>query len=105
MNKNQIGSIQIHNPNAFYNPGGCCNLNGITSPTASWGLAWLIDNEDKAYGRRAGTVLWGGARNTYYYLDFKSGVAASIYTQHVPFNHPATTGLFERFSEIIYSGK
>lgn len=105
MNKNQIGSIQIHNPNAFYNPGGCCNLNGITSPTASWGLAWLIDNEDKAYGRRAGTVLWGGARNTYYYIDFKSGVAASIYTQHVPFNHPATTGLFERFSEIIYAGK
>jgi CubicO group peptidase (beta-lactamase class C family) len=105
MNKNQIGAIRMDNPNAFYNPGGCCNLNGITSPTTSWGLAWLIDNEDKPYGRRAGTVLWGGARNTYYYIDFKSGVAASIYTQHVPFNHPATTGLFERFSEIIYAGK
>jgi len=25
-------------------------------------------------------------------------------TQHFPFNHPETTNLFEKFSEIIYSG-
>ncbi len=103
MTKNQIGSISIHNPNAYFDPGNCCNFNGITSPTTTWGLAWLIDNEDKPYGRKAGTVLWGGARNTFFYIDFKSGIAASIYTQHRPFNHPATTGLFEKFSEIIYS--
>jgi hypothetical protein len=27
--------------------------------TSKWGLAWAIDNEDKSYGRRAGTVFWG----------------------------------------------
>lgn len=67
----------------------------------------MIDKEDRAYGRKAGTVLWGGAFNTFYYIDYKSGVSASIYSQHFPFNHEATTGLFDQFSEIIYnlSGK
>jgi methyl acetate hydrolase len=65
----------------------------------------MIDNEDKSYGRKAGTVLWGGLMNTYFYIDYKSGIAASIYTQHLPFNHPATTSLFTKFSEAIYSGK
>ena len=39
------------------------------------------------------------------YIDYKSGIAASIYTQHIPFNHYETTSLFEKFSEIVYSQK
>ncbi len=105
MNKNQIGDISVFNAEAYFNPGTCCNLNGITLPSSKWGLAWMIDNDDKPFGRKAGTVLWGGLFNTYYYIDYKSGIAASIYTQHLPFNHPQTTKLFERFSELIYSGR
>lgn len=105
MNKNQIGNISMENAGAFSDPATCCDFKGLTSATTKWGLAWLIDNEDKSYGRKAGTVLWGGSMNTFFYLDFKSGIAASIYTQHRPFNHPATTALFEKFSEIIYSQK
>ena len=105
MNKNQIGNITMENAGAFSDPATCCDFKGLTSDTTKWGLAWLIDNEDKSYGRKAGTVLWGGSMNTFFYLDFKSGIAASIYTQHRPFNHPATTALYEKFSEIIYSQK
>lgn len=107
MNENQIGDVSNENKGAFFNPGSCCNFEGLTTSTTKWGLAWLIDTEDKAYGRKAGTVLWGGAFNTFYYIDYKSGVSASIYSQHFPFNHEATTGLFDQFSEIIYnlSGK
>ena len=105
MNKNQIGTISMKNTDAYFNPGFCCNLNGLTSTTTKWGLAWLIDNEDKPYGRKAGTVLWGGALNTFFYIDYKSGIAASIYTQHYPFYHTATTTLFDKFSEIIYAAK
>jgi len=47
-------------------------------------------------------LLWGGVYNTYWYIDRKSGVSASIYTQYFPFNHPATTTIFEKFSEMIY---
>lgn len=102
MTRNQISNISPHNPNAYFNPQTCCNLTGITSPASRWGLAWLIDNEDKPYGRKAGTVLWGGLLNTYFFIDYKSGIAVSIYTQHLPFNHAATTSLFEKFSESVY---
>lgn len=104
MVENQIGNISMKDAGAFYNRGRCCDFAGITSSTTKWGLAWLIDNEDKSYGRKSGTVLWGGLLNTYFYIDYKSGIAASIYTQHLPFNHPQTTVLFDKFSEIIYSG-
>ena len=72
---------------------------------SKWGLAFMIDNNSKNYGRQPGTVAWGGVLNTYFFIDFKSGIAASIYTQHLPFNHFETTNLFDRFSEIVYSQK
>ncbi len=103
MTKNQIGTISMKDAGAYFDPAFCCNFTGITSPTTKWGLAWLIQTEDSPYGPKSGTVLWGGAFNTFFYIDFKSGVAASIFTQHVPFNHPETINLFNKFSEIIYS--
>lgn len=105
MNKNQIGNISMADAGKFFVAANCCNFEDITSSSTKWGLGALIDNEDKPYGRKAGTILWGGLMNTYFYIDYKSGIAASIYTQHLPFNHPATTTLFNRFSELIYSGK
>lgn len=105
MIKNQIGNISMADAGKYFAKGVCCNFDGITSATTKWGLGGLIDNEDKPYGRKAGTILWGGLMNTYFYIDYKSGIAASIYTQHLPFNHPATTSLFTKFSEAIYSGK
>jgi CubicO group peptidase (beta-lactamase class C family) len=103
MTKNQIGDMILDVENAYFQP-LCCDLRGLITKTSKWGLAWAIDNENKPYGRKAGTVFWGGSLNTYFYIDFRSGIAASIYTQHFPFNHPETTNLFDRFSEIVYSG-
>ena len=100
--QNQVGDISLDPKDRLYNPGWCCNFNGLMSENSKWGLAFMIDNNPKPYGREAGTVLWGGLFNTYFYIDFKSGIAASMYSQHVPFNDFQTTSLFERFSEIIY---
>jgi CubicO group peptidase (beta-lactamase class C family) len=105
MIKNQIGNISMASAGSYFMKGVCCNFDGLTSNTTKWGFGWMIDNEPKPYGRKAGTVLWGGLLNTYFFIDYKSGIASSIYTQHLPFNHPATTSLFEKFSTAVYSGK
>ena len=102
MTKNQIGDISLDPTGWYFDPVRCCNFEGIMDENSKWGLAFMIDNTPKAYGRKAGTVLWGGYRNTYFYIDHKSGIAASIYTQHTPFNHEATVSLFEKFSEVLY---
>ncbi len=103
MIQNQVGDINLNPEGKHFNPGVCCNFNGIMDDNSKWGLAFMIDNNSKDYGRHAGTVIWGGLMNTYFYIDFKSGIAASIYTQHLPFNHYQTISLFEQFSEIIYT--
>ncbi len=103
MIQNQVGDINLNPDGRYFNPGVCCNFNGLMDDNSKWGLAFMIDNNSKNYGRQAGTATWGGLMNTYFYIDFKSGIAASIYTQHLPFNHYQTISLFEQFSEIIYT--
>lgn len=105
MRKNQIAHIKMDISQAYFTAGSCCNFKGLISENTKWGLAWLIDNEPKAYGRQAGTVLWGGLMNTYFYIDYQSGIAVSIYTQHLPFNHSATMTLLDKFSELVYKDK
>ena len=102
MTRNQIGDISLDPTGWHFDPVTCCDFKGLMDQNSKWGLAFMIDNTPKAYGRKAGTVLWGGYRNTYFYIDHKSGIAASIYTQHLPFNHEATVSLFEKFSEVLY---
>ncbi len=102
MLQNHVGDISLDPTGAHYDPARCCNFEGLMNGQSKWGLAFMIDNTPKAYGRKAGTVVWGGYRNTYFYIDHKSGIAASIYSQHLPFNHEATVSLFEKFSEALY---
>ena len=98
----QLNGISMDISNNYFNPGVCCNFNGLIKPTSSWSLGGMIDTETTYYGRKGGTLLWGGVLNTYWYIDRKSGVVASIYTQHLPFNHSETTQIFDLFSEMLY---
>jgi len=100
--KNQVGDISLEPSGRYFIPGSCCDFNGLMDEQTKWGYGWMSDMNDQPYGPRAGTVSWGGALNTYFYIDFKSGVAADIYTQHFPFNHPQTTDLFKKFSSLLY---
>ncbi len=103
MFEDQTKSLSMDIGNNYFQIGFCCDFRGLIKPTSKWSLAGLIDTEGTPYGRKAGTLLWGGVFNTYFYIDRQSGVAASIYTQYLPFNYPATTIIFEKFSEIIYT--
>jgi len=105
MTQNQIGNINMDSQGNYFNPEYCCDLNGLVTNSTKWGLAWAIDNQEKDYGRKPGTVFWGGMMNTFFYIDYKSGITACIFTQHIPFNHAETTSLFDEFSKTIYSKK
>ena len=102
MMQNHIGDISLNPKGWHYDPATCCNFNGLMDKDSKWGLATLIDNTPESYGRKKGALVWGGYRNTYFYIDHKSGIAASIYSQHLPFNHPETISLFEKFSDVFY---
>lgn len=100
--KNQIGDMVLDVENNYYQKGLCCDFNGLIKKTSKWGLAGLLETQSKPNQPKKGTLSWGGIFNTYFFIDRESGIAASIYTQYLPFNHPNTTTIFEKFTKLTY---
>ncbi len=67
-----------------------------------WGLSFLINSEDVPGRRSAGSLAWAGIRNTYYWIDPKSGVGGTLMTQILPFADPAVLRLFDAFEQAVY---
>ncbi len=67
-----------------------------------WGLSFLINTQDVPGRRRAGSLCWAGLRNTYFWIDPKSGVGGTIMTQILPFADPTAVGLYEAYESEVY---
>jgi CubicO group peptidase (beta-lactamase class C family) len=67
-----------------------------------WGLSFLINMGDVPGRRRAGSLCWAGLRNTYFWIDPKSGVGGTIMMQLLPFADPKSVALYERFEAGVY---
>lgn len=68
-----------------------------------WGLSFMINMQDLPGGRRAGSLAWGGLRNTYFWIDPASGLGAALFTQMLPFVDPKTLALLDRFERAVYA--
>ena len=102
MSQNQIGSLHVRplksvmpmftNDCEFY-PGMPCQ----------WGLSFLINNEQTAEGRSAGSLSWAGICNSYYWADPHRKVAGVLMTQLIPFFDERTLNVFRQFERAVYS--
>lgn len=68
-----------------------------------WGLTFMINTEDTAAGRRAGSLSWAGLANSYYWIDPTSGLAGVLATQLFPFADPTVLALLDRFETAVYA--
>src|SRR3989442_669970 len=50
-----------------------------------WGLGFLINTVAFPGGRSAGSLAWAGLSNTFYWIDPKKGICATIMMQFLPF--------------------
>ena len=97
MGQNQIGDIKV-------------GLLKTVQPTASndaeffpgmpktWGLGFMINNEEAPTGRLA----WVGLGNTYFWIDPKKRVTGVILTQLLPFADTETLRVFDEFERGVY---
>lgn len=69
----------------------------------TWGLSFMINTEDVAGRRKAGSLTWAGLRNTYFWIDPKSRIAGTIMTQILPFADPTVLGIYDTFERDIYA--
>ena len=68
----------------------------------SWGLTFMINDEDAPTGRPAGQLAWAGLANLYYWIDRASGVGGFWATQIFPFGDPASLDGYLEFETTVY---
>ncbi len=67
-----------------------------------WGLSFMINNEEAATGRSAGSLSWAGLPNTYYWIDRKKRLGGVYMTQILPFADVKSLPLFHAFESAVY---
>lgn len=70
-----------------------------------WGLSFMINMTDVPGARRAGTLSWGGLRNSYFWIDPASGVGGAIFAQMLPFADPKVLAAYDAFERAIYASQ
>lgn len=68
----------------------------------SWGLTFMINEEDAPTGRPAGALAWAGLANLYYWIDRRNGVGGYWATQILPFVDPASVQGYLDFETAVY---
>ena len=68
----------------------------------SWGLSFMINDQDAPTGRPAGSLAWAGLANTYFWIDRTNGVGGVYMTQIFPFANEQSLPLFYAFEKAVY---
>ncbi|MGC5256355.1 serine hydrolase domain-containing protein [Gordonia sp. DT218] len=68
----------------------------------SWGLSFLINDEDAPTGRPAGSLAWAGLANLYYWIDRRTKIGGFWATQIFPFLDPTAYGKYLDFERAVY---
>lgn len=68
----------------------------------SWGLSFMINEQQAPTGRSAGSLAWAGLANTYYWIDPKKGIGGVYATQILPFADHKSLPLYLDFEKAVY---
>jgi methyl acetate hydrolase len=104
MSRNQIGALNVL-------PVKSADLtltNDFVLPPDiphQWGLAWLINNKPLPTGRPAGSLMWAGLTNCYYWIDPANGLGGALLTQILPFADIKALPLFLGFEYTAYHSR
>ncbi len=100
MAKNSMGSCEVSTLKTIHPFSNDANL--FPDQSCKWGLSFLINTEDTAEGRSAGSLSWAGLGNSYYWIDPKKNVAGVYATQMFPFADAEAFPLFQEFEAAVY---
>ncbi|WP_373186231.1 serine hydrolase domain-containing protein [Halopseudomonas sp.] len=92
----EVGSSKTANPmltNDFELPPGISH---------KWGLAAMINLDPLPTGRPAGSLMWAGLANSYFWIDPQTGIAGVMMTQIFPFADVKAMPLFIEFEYNVY---
>ncbi len=102
MGENAIGDIAVP-PLASDNPAMAVPYEFWPGQIKRWGLAYMLNTEDVAGGRGAGSWTWAGVHNTFYWVDPKRRRTAVLMMQLLPANDPKVIDTLEKFERAVYA--
>jgi CubicO group peptidase (beta-lactamase class C family) len=79
--------------------------NEVPAPPArqTWGLGLQVSLEDLPGMRPAGTGSWAGIFNCYYWIDRQTGIAATFFTQVLPFFDVGVVPVLLNIEQAVYT--
>ena len=101
MSRNQMGDIRV------------CELKTAIPPLSrdaeffpglpkSWGLSFMINDEEAPTGRSAGSLGWAGLANSFFWIDPTKGIGGAYLTQVLPFIDEKSFPLYTAFERAAY---
>lgn len=93
MASNQIGDLRV-SPLQTVMPHLSNDADLFPGEPKSWGLTFMINESACETGRPAGTLMWAGIANSYFWIDRENGIGGAYMSQILPFGDAKSTSLF-----------
>lgn len=68
----------------------------------TWGLSFMINEEEAPTGRPAGSLAWAGLANLYFWIDRQTGIGGFWATQIFPFADKTSVEGYLEFETLVY---
>ncbi len=104
MSQNQIGSLRVK-ALATVAPQFSNNVEFFPGEPKSWGLTFQINETPAGTGRPAGTLMWAGLANSFYWIDRQNGVGGAYLSQILPFGDERSLSLFSDIERATYASQ
>ena len=102
MSKNAMGPLRVSLLHT-QNPAASLDAEFFPGIEKSWGLTFMINEQQAPTGRSAGSLAWAGLPNAFFWIDPKKDLAGVILMQVLPFVDPHAIGLFTAYEKAVYA--
>ena len=100
MSANQIGSIAIER---LTSTDANVTADLYLGPGNKYTYGFMLNTMTSPEGRPAGTLMWAGIENTFYWIDHRRSLCAVIMMQFFPFLDPQGAGMLADFTKAVYA--
>lgn len=102
MAQNHIGDLRVKEL-VTVAPPFSNNAEFFPGKPKSWGLTFQINETDEDTGRPAGTLMWAGLANSFFWIDRKNGIGGAYISQILPFADAPSMQLFMDLEQEAYA--
>ncbi len=102
MSKNAMGPLRVSLLRT-QNPAASLDAEFFPGIEKSWGLTFMINEQQAPTGRSTGSLAWAGLPNAFFWIDPKKDLAGVILMQVLPFVDPQALGLFTAYEKAVYA--